>query len=1150
MLRCTRILTRGHGLLAFLVALLMLGSFSPGFAQSGAISLATSSDHKKSNQSKVFYHDGKWWAVAYDSTQGSWYIYRFDNPAWVASKAVQLSADNSLDVLMDSATNKLYILSSHTAKSRFRRFTYRAGVWNLDAGFPKVFEAYINPNGNNPLSLAKAKNGDLWSFRVNGNRKLQAKVSSNDGNTWAVNQTIKTIPQLNATTDAVAFSDGVNNYIGVGYAEPGNVSSTFGFLYHKDGDPLATWTDQTAALTYFGTERAQNEISMTVDQHNNVYMFTRTFGGVTGNPRNTLYMRSAAGTWTAFNVNPIGGKGWVSPALAIDQENHRLVVMGINQNSNRAEYKTGVLGAGSDLQTAPFTIFLQNGSDHFQNLSAPVQAVNAAMGLMTTAGDTTKRDTWYSRLTIPATVAVTIPSVKLSNNLVNANSADTLVIQTSAVGALVANLSTVTVRFPNNTFVPAVITPGDITVNGTPVTVASINAPAREITFTTPVSVANGGSFTVVFGAAIGMLNPSIFGAQTLQAWTSQQTTPGTSAIYNLIATATTVSAVKATPFPTDVDSAAQYTVGFRVGANGRLFSESSTITITLANDTKVTAGALAGVTINGISALATGDNLNRRVNVEVPAAVTVNNGDSVTVFVPATALMNPSWVDTFNLEVNTSVEITKVASNGFYFQKGRRIANTTKSVERSNQSKMFYHAGFWWLAAQNKSNNSWYLWKRSDTTWTQTTLIHNQGKSRPDCILDAANNRAYILLPGNSTTFITRLSYASGAWTVDGGYPKSVGAVQEKTMNLARDVDGNLWVFWIADSTLLARNSTNEGSTWSTNIVVKDSLNTEIGLQDAAPYSIGGDDFLGVGYAENNNSSNAVFGFLYHKDGDAATAWTDESSSVPQFGGTHSDDHLSMLTYNGEVFMAVKTSGGGGNTTTQVGLLHRNTSGNWNAYSVIDDDGWTRPALAIDETNGMVYVFGTHEGDVQFLEGKKVALGNYSALESAPLDTFVQYLTNDFFDISTPGHTVTGVSNLLLATSNSTRNETWVQVIDLPDGVVIASKSQPEPEKSAPAVHVAVESNDLEIGAYPNPFNPSTHIQFTLKTAAPVKLQIFNINGQLVRTLIDNDMAAGTHRRLWRGTNQEGRAVSSGTYFYRLQVGGMAKTGRLYMIK
>ncbi len=1148
MLRCAKMFSQGRGAGLLVTLFLLFSGLSSAFAQGSAISTNTSSDHKKSNQSKVFHHDGMWWAIAFDTTTTTWYIWKYNGASWVRGTGVQAGADYNLDAVVDTAANKLFIFSSHTSTPRFRRYSYSGGTWVKDAGFPITLNVYANTDGNNPHSMIQAKNGYLWIFRVQASL-LQGRYSTNNGSSWSAIVTIKTIGQTRGTTDAVAFSEGVDNYVGLAYGEPASATSSFGFLVHKDSDSPNTWTDETASLTYFGTERARNEISLGVDPSNRVYLFTQTNGGAPTDARNTLYMRSSAGVWSKFIVNLVNGPNWSSPAAAIDTENSRLLVMGTNTFNGKAEYKAGLLGVGSDLQSATKQTLFSSGSDVFQNLSVPTRAVDAAVDLMITVGDTTTKDTYFNLFDIPATVPITINSVVPGNSSVNVISSYTIGMTTSANGMLASNFSTATVRFPHNTVVPALITPGDITVNGSPATVAASNAATREITFTLPINVGNSTAFSVVFSAAIGLLNPTIAGPYTLNAWTSTQPLLGTSPSYNLTAATTTVSAVNATPFPADVDSAAQYTVGFRVGGNGRLLADSSKIVICFENDTQVTNGVLSGVTVNGVAASATGDNANRRLDVKVPAAVTINNNDSATVIIPPTALINPSRVDTFYLQVNTTVETTKITSNGFYIHKGRRIAATTKNFERGNQSKMFYHDGFWWLAAQSNTNNFWYLWKRSDTTWTRTTQIHNQGKSRPDCILDVPNNRLYILLPGSSTASITRLSYSGGSWTVDSGYPKTVSSVQDKTMNLARAINGNLWVFWIADSTLLARRSSNEGSSWGSDVVVKDSLNTDTGLTDAVAFSDGGEDWIGVGYAEDNSNNGAVFGFLRHEDGDGPTVWEDESSSVPQFNGTFADDHVSMMVYNNEVFMCVKTEGGGGSTTTKVGLLHRATGGTWNAYSIINDNGWTRPVLAIDETNSMIYVFGSREGAVEYLEGKSVALGSYNSFVTAPIDTFMHYYDNDFFDPSSPSHTVTGASNLLIAASNKTGNATWVQLIDLPDGVIEA-ESQAQLGKEAPAVQAAAAKAEVEIDAFPNPFNPSTQLQFTLTTAATVKLQIFNVTGQLVKTLIDNDLSAGTHRRIWRGTNLQGQHVSSGTYFYRLQVGALARTGRLYMVK
>ena len=70
----------------------------------------------------------------------------------------------------------------------------------------------------------------------------------------------------------------------------------------------------------------------------------------------------------------------------------------------------------------------------------------------------------------------------------------------------------------------------------------------------------------------------------------------------------------------------------------------------------------------------------------------------------------------------------------------------------------------------------------------------------------------------------------------------------------------------------------------------------------------------------------------------------------------------------------------------------------------------------------------------------------------------------------------------------------------------------------------------------YPNPFNPSTTITFAVPKAGEVKLSVYNLKGQLVRTLVSGPAAAGWHKVVWDGTNQQENQVASGIYVYSLE--------------
>ncbi len=76
-----------------------------------------------------------------------------------------------------------------------------------------------------------------------------------------------------------------------------------------------------------------------------------------------------------------------------------------------------------------------------------------------------------------------------------------------------------------------------------------------------------------------------------------------------------------------------------------------------------------------------------------------------------------------------------------------------------------------------------------------------------------------------------------------------------------------------------------------------------------------------------------------------------------------------------------------------------------------------------------------------------------------------------------------------------------------------------------------------------PNPFNPSTTISFSLPEAGTATLGIYSVNGQLVRTLVDDELSAGTHEIVWNGLDASGRDAASGVYLYRLAWHGVSET-------
>lgn len=83
-----------------------------------------------------------------------------------------------------------------------------------------------------------------------------------------------------------------------------------------------------------------------------------------------------------------------------------------------------------------------------------------------------------------------------------------------------------------------------------------------------------------------------------------------------------------------------------------------------------------------------------------------------------------------------------------------------------------------------------------------------------------------------------------------------------------------------------------------------------------------------------------------------------------------------------------------------------------------------------------------------------------------------------------------------------------------------------------------------------PNPFNPTTRIEYALPHGARVDLSIYDLRGRLVRTLVHDEQSRGRYSVFWRGKNESGRDVASGVYFYRLDVNGEAAVRKMMLIR
>jgi len=110
--------------------------------------------------------------------------------------------------------------------------------------------------------------------------------------------------------------------------------------------------------------------------------------------------------------------------------------------------------------------------------------------------------------------------------------------------------------------------------------------------------------------------------------------------------------------------------------------------------------------------------------------------------------------------------------------------------------------------------------------------------------------------------------------------------------------------------------------------------------------------------------------------------------------------------------------------------------------------------------------------------------------------------------------------------------------------GIIVALADGTQEEPAAVPATFALKQNA------PNPFNPTTRIAFDLPAASHVTLEILNVLGQKVKTLVNEYQEAGSHSVIWDGRNDYGSATASGIYFYRIKAGENQDVKKMMMLK
>lgn len=364
----------------------------------------------------------------------------------------------------------------------------------------------------------------------------------------------------------------------------------------------------------------------------------------------------------------------------------------------------------------------------------------------------------------------------------------------------------------------------------------------------------------------------------------------------------------------------------------------------------------------------------------------------------------------------------------------------------------------------------------------------------------------------GDSTYSDWGINNRSHSWLSNGYF-----LVSAQTRSIVDTTHKSAWsdplAVWVDSDVPTVNILTNNGSdfSWSEDFVIVEGMTSDIG---SGVDSV----FTSAGLMNNGNVSNFGFKVPLGSVGSSTPITITAKDKVGNEGSASMN-----ITRVAAEFTIAGTAFTLGPDTTQYGFcatydpsagMWRNGIPNKTAFIVLGD---SISFLADTKTDSCgYYEFAIPKGDFYF-----GMLNDYD-------NTILYHFTSAYFDsLANLGiYEVTGVN------------------FDFgDDSTGIPTDIEDEENLNLPEVYYLGQN-------YPNPFNPITHIEFALPRSSDVRIDIFNILGERVKSVVNRRMAAGNHSVTWNGTNDGGGAVASGVYFYRISTDGYTAAKKMILLK
>jgi hypothetical protein len=343
-------------------------------------------------ESKLWYHDGRWWGTLFNPAARAHRIHRLDlaTQTWIDDGAtVDTRPQSRQDAL--SVGNQLYLVSRFDGsprQNRVMRYTYASGHYTLDPGFP----VNIAGAGTETLTIARDSTGTLWIAYVGG-RQVRVSHTLGSDTVWS---TPFTVPVPEGTTvghDDIAAVTALPGAIGVFWNS--HVYDRYFLAIHTDGLPAddpAAWRQESV---FHGRNGADDHLNVKVSADGRLFAAVKTDLSGPASTLIGLLVRSPEGVWAPLaQVMPLSNNA-TRPICMLD-EDRRLVHVFYALDGHAIYYKSSPMDAiafppGNGV---PFIRSAESGG--INNPTSTKQSVGLASGLVVLASSPVKNRYWYN----------------------------------------------------------------------------------------------------------------------------------------------------------------------------------------------------------------------------------------------------------------------------------------------------------------------------------------------------------------------------------------------------------------------------------------------------------------------------------------------------------------------------------------------------------------------------------------------------------------------------------------------------------------------------------------------------------------------------------------------------------------------------------